>query len=78
MDYLRRLVNYNIINEVALNIAQSKRDSPTHGVGLNPVGQPRPQYVEQAAPYESSWVWDEEHKRYRHWDGQQWIWAPEA
>ncbi|KKZ68789.1 hypothetical protein EMCG_01002 [[Emmonsia] crescens] len=38
MDYVRRLVHHQYLNENAIQIVQSARDPPNHGVGLNPVG----------------------------------------
>lgn len=38
MEYIRKLVAKGYIGEEAIQIVQSKRDPPTHGVGLRPVG----------------------------------------
>ncbi|QSS66056.1 hypothetical protein I7I51_06907 [Histoplasma capsulatum] len=38
MDYVHRLVHHQYLNENAIQIVQSARDPPNHGVGLNPVG----------------------------------------
>ncbi|KAI1905855.1 hypothetical protein LOZ12_005065 [Ophidiomyces ophidiicola] len=41
MDYVRRLVSLGYIDQSAIQIVQSERDPPTHGVGLNPAGAGR-------------------------------------
>lgn len=38
MEYVRHLVHLGYIGAGAIDIVQSKRDPPTHGVGLQPVG----------------------------------------
>jgi Fe2+ transport system protein FeoA len=38
MDYVRRLVQLGYIDESAIEIVQSKRDPPSHGIGLVGVG----------------------------------------
>ncbi|EEQ90662.2 uncharacterized protein BDCG_05782 [Blastomyces dermatitidis ER-3] len=38
MDYVHHLVHHQYLNENAIQIVQSARDPPNHGVGLNPVG----------------------------------------
>ena len=51
MEFLRRLVAQNYIDQQAVNIAQAERDPPTHGVGLRPAGQrPADQGRVSAAP----------------------------
>ncbi|KAF4770948.1 hypothetical protein N7455_005998 [Penicillium solitum] len=37
MEYVRHLVAKGLIDEKAIEIVQSKRDSPTHGIGLRSV-----------------------------------------
>ncbi|QKX58274.1 uncharacterized protein TRUGW13939_05396 [Talaromyces rugulosus] len=37
MEYVRRLVDLGYIDASAIQIVQSKRDPPTHGIGLQPV-----------------------------------------
>lgn len=39
MEYVRRLVHLGYIGADAIGIVQSKRDPPTHGVGLQPIGR---------------------------------------
>jgi hypothetical protein len=39
MDFVRRLVQMGYIGEGAIDVVQSKRDPPSHGIGLQPVGQ---------------------------------------
>lgn len=36
MEYVRHLVAKGLIGEDAIQIVQSKRDPPTHGIGLQP------------------------------------------
>lgn len=37
MEYLRHLVNKGVIGAHALSVVRSRRDPPTHGIGLLPV-----------------------------------------
>ena len=37
MEFIRHLVAKGFIEPTAIDIAQSKRDSPTHGIVLRPV-----------------------------------------
>ena len=37
MDYVRRLVQLGYIDASAIQIVQSSRDPPTHGIGMQPV-----------------------------------------
>lgn len=37
MEYVRHLVAKGLIDEEAVEIVQSKRDSPGHGIGLRSV-----------------------------------------
>jgi hypothetical protein len=37
MEYVRHLVAKGLIDEEAIEIVQSKRDPPTHGIGLRSV-----------------------------------------
>ncbi|KAL4902237.1 hypothetical protein BDW74DRAFT_181086 [Aspergillus multicolor] len=39
-DYIRHLVNMGYLDAEALEIVQSKRDPPSHGIGLLPVSGP--------------------------------------
>lgn len=36
LEYIRHLVSKRLIGSEAIQVAQSKRDSPSHGVGLQP------------------------------------------
>lgn len=36
MDYVRRLVAVDYLNESAIAVVQSKRDPPNFGIGLRP------------------------------------------
>ncbi|CAI7643085.1 unnamed protein product [Penicillium glandicola] len=40
MEYVRHLVAKGLIDEKAIEIVQSKRDLPTHGIGLRSVNSP--------------------------------------
>ncbi|CAI7674590.1 unnamed protein product [Penicillium palitans] len=40
MEYVRHLVAKGLIDEEAVEIVQSKRDSPVHGIGLRSVTRP--------------------------------------
>ncbi|KOS46005.1 hypothetical protein ACN38_g3078 [Penicillium nordicum] len=40
MEYVRHLVAKGLIDEEAIEIVQSKRDSATHGIGLRSVTRP--------------------------------------
>lgn len=37
MDYIRHLVAKDYIGADAIQVVQSNRDPPTHGIGLRPV-----------------------------------------
>jgi hypothetical protein len=39
MEYVRHLVAKGIVGEKAIGIVQSKRDPPSHGIGLRPVAR---------------------------------------
>ncbi|RJE22376.1 hypothetical protein PHISCL_05279 [Aspergillus sclerotialis] len=39
MEYVRRLVQLGYIDASAVQVVQSLRDPPTHGIGLQPVGR---------------------------------------
>lgn len=39
MEYVRHLVHLQYLDAGAIQIVQSKRDPPTHGVGLQPLGR---------------------------------------
>lgn len=39
MEYVHRLVHLQYLDAGAIQIVQSKRDPPTHGVGLQPLGR---------------------------------------
>ncbi|KAF1359465.1 hypothetical protein EJ07DRAFT_166039 [Lizonia empirigonia] len=70
MDYVRRLVTVGYIDEAAIATVQSRRDAPNVGIGLRPAAA-RPQ---QATPSTIGWTWDAEYRRYRRWDGSNWVW----
>jgi hypothetical protein len=36
MEYIRHLVSKRLIEPEAIQIVQSRRDPPTHGIGLQP------------------------------------------
>jgi len=77
MDFVRRLVQINYIGEAAVNIVQSKRDPPNHGVRLQPAGQAQAQAdpgPAQQAAVATEWVWDVQSNKYRRWDGAAWVW----
>lgn len=40
MEYVRHLVARGLIDDEAIEIFQSKRDPPTHGIGLRSVTRP--------------------------------------
>jgi hypothetical protein len=37
-------------------------------------GQASSSVYQQATSSSPAWLWDEEYKKYRYWDGQQWVW----
>ncbi|EDN07708.1 hypothetical protein I7I51_04382 [Histoplasma capsulatum] len=39
MEYVRHLVHLQYLDAGAIQIVQSKRDPPTHGIGLQPLGR---------------------------------------
>lgn len=39
MDFVRHLVSKSLITAEAIQIVQSKRDPPNHGIGLQPAGR---------------------------------------
>jgi hypothetical protein len=39
MEYVRHLVAKGLIGAEAIQVVQSKRDPPSHGIGLQPAGQ---------------------------------------
>ncbi|GFN18879.1 uncharacterized protein AtWU_08682 [Aspergillus tubingensis] len=39
MEFVRHLVARGLLEEEAVQIVQSKRDSPTHGIALQPAGR---------------------------------------
>jgi hypothetical protein len=39
MEYVRRLVDLRYIGADAIEVVQSKRDPPTHGIGLQLIGR---------------------------------------
>lgn len=39
MEFVRHLVARGLLEEEAVQIVQSKRDSPAHGIALQPAGQ---------------------------------------
>jgi hypothetical protein len=41
MEYVRRLVDLRYIGADAIEVVQSKRDPPTHGIGLQSIGRGR-------------------------------------
>jgi hypothetical protein len=81
MEYDRRLVSVCHIDEAAIATVRSGRDAPNVGIGLRPAAA-RPQQVQatpqqsqqQAVPSTTGWTWDAEHRRYRRWDGGNWVW----
>ncbi|KAJ6436487.1 C2H2-type domain-containing protein [Purpureocillium lavendulum] len=78
MEYLHRLAEQGFISTEAVDIAQSQRDPPDHGIfGRRGADRRREQSGQQvagrapASQNEASnieWVWDEDYQRYRYWD----------
>lgn len=78
MDYLSRLEQGGLISSGAVNIAENQRDPPNHGIFGQRGGQGRGRVArEDSAPQSQGHVermWDEDHQRFRYWDGSQWQW----
>ncbi|KAF2650382.1 hypothetical protein K491DRAFT_139372 [Lophiostoma macrostomum CBS 122681] len=71
MDFLRRLVAVGYLDNSVIDTVQAQRDPPDHGIfslqgGLKKAAQP----AHDGIP----WVWDDEHRRYRYWNGSEWVW----
>jgi hypothetical protein len=81
MDYVRRLVAVHYLDEAAVAIIQSRRDTLNVGIGLRAAAA-RPQQTQatpqqgkqQAAAAAPVWVSGAENRRYRCWDSEKWVW----
>lgn len=76
MDFVRRLVQVNYLNEAAIEIVQAQRDPPNHGVGLQPAGRGRGHAGQAQAgqTVAGPWVWDEQYQKYRRLVNNEWVW----
>ena len=78
MDFVRRLVQVNYLNEAAIEIVQAQRDPPSHGIGLQPAGRGQGQAGQAQAGQEVAgpWVWDGQYQKYRRLVNNKWVWQP--